>query len=295
MAIAADPSAARGPVVGVVGWRQETNESIVAAWRALGIPAALLGPEEALETLVSGDVAVGRFDVLRTLDGVEAGLEVLDELAGRGVRVLNGVESLLNTHDKLRTARLLDRAGLPNPRTVHCRNVGQGLELAPPLVVKPRFGSWGADVFRCETEADVLQILREVGTRPWFLAHGALLQELVPPAGSDLRLVVAGGDVVGAAERIAAHGEWRTNVSLGGTKRSVDPSPEARDLGRRAAAAIGADLVGIDLLPVDDGYLVLELNGAVEFDPVYDLSGSGAGVFEAAAGALGLLPVPTGV
>jgi RimK family alpha-L-glutamate ligase len=281
-------------VVGIVGWPQATNEAIAAAWRELGIAAALLRPEEALETLAAGDVAIGRLDVLQTLDGVEPGLDVLDELGSRGVRVLNGVDGLLNAHDKLRTARLLGRAGLPHPRTGHCPTAGHRLELAPPLVIKPRFGSWGADVFRCETEQEVERIMGEVAARPWFLKHGALFQELMPAIGFDLRLIVAGGEVVGAAERVAARGEWRTNVSLGATKRSADPPLEARELGTLAAAALDADLVGIDLLPVDGGYVIFELNGAVEFDSVYDLPDSDAGVFEAAAGALGLLQTLVG-
>jgi hypothetical protein len=45
-----------------------------------------------------------------------------------------------------------------------------------------------------------------------------------------------------------------------------------------AATAIGAELVGVDLLPVGPGqHVVLELNGAVDFAPVY-----GTGVFSAA-------------
>jgi hypothetical protein len=63
-----------------------------------------------------------------------------------------------------------------------------------------------------------------------------------------------------------------------------------------AAAVIGADLVGVDLLPAAWGYVVLELNGAVEFDRTYDLDG--ANVFAAAAAVLELPrltlpPVPT--
>ena len=159
-------------------------------------------------------------------------------------------------------------------------------DIAPPVVVKPRFGSWGTDVFRCETRGDLARKLAEVCARPWFIRHGALVQELVPPTGYDLRLVVAAGRVVGATERVARPGEWRTNVALGGTRRPTRPSREVCALGVRAAEVIGADLVGVDLLPASGGYVVLELNGAVEFDRAYDLGGSN--VFTEAAVALDL-------
>ena len=55
-----------------------------------------------------------------------------------------------------------------------------------------------------------------------------------------------------------------------------------------AAAAIDADLVGVDLIPIDGGHLVLELNGAAEFDHAYDLPGSD--VYVDAARALALAP-----
>ena len=75
------------------------------------------------------------------------------------------------------------------------------------------------------------------------------------------------------SRRFAAPGEWRTNVSLGGRSEPVAPPPLARTLAVSAAAAIGADLVGIDLLPTTTGYLISELNGAVDFRPEYSLDG----------------------
>lgn len=275
------------PTVGIFGWPQKTNEAIAAAWRSLGIEAVLVHPDTALKRLGAGDTAVGRLDVLPTVDGIEPGIEVLGELRSRGVRVLNGVDALLAAHDKLLTVARLHEAGLPHPATTHIIRPGEAAGITLPLVVKPRFGSWGVGVLRCETRADLERTLVAIQDRPWFRSDGALLQELVPPVGYDLRLVVAGGEIVGATERVARAGEWRTNTALGGTRRPAQASEEARALGLRAAEAIGADLVGVDLLPAPGGYVVLELNGAVEFDEAYNVGGSD--VYAAAAAALGLM------
>ena len=129
------------------------------------------------------------------------------------------------------------------------------------------------DVFLCETENALEAVLDEVRTRPWFVRHGAVLQKLVPSVGRDVRVLVADGHVVGAVQRVAAPGEWRTNVALGAAREPVTPTPEACRLAIAAADAIGAQFVGVDLLPHDDGYVVLEINGAVEFDKRYDLAG----------------------
>ena len=61
-------------------------------------------------------------------------------------------------------------------------------------------------------------------------------------------------------------------------------SPDARATAIAAAAAVGADLVGVDLLPSDAGWVVLELNGAVDFTTDYSLEGRD--VFDEVARAL---------
>ena len=279
------PEAARVAVRGTNA--STTNEALVSAWLSFGIDAALIGPGEAVGWLRPGDTVLGRLDVLPTLDGVESGLLELLWLERRDVRVLNSSAALVAAHDKLVTARLLARAGIPHPRTEHLRPGGALPDLGLPVVVKPRLGSWGVDVFRCESEEELQAALEEVRSRPWFVRQGALVQELVPPAGYDLRLVVAAGVVVGAIRRVAAPHEWRTNASLGGSRRKARPAAAASALGIAAAAAIGADLVGVDLLPAGDGYTVIELNGAVDFDGLYSLAGQD--VLREAAVALGFL------
>ena len=256
-------------------------------WRQLGLATGLVSGADALRTVRAADVVVGRLDVLPSLDGVEPGLLALLLLERRGARVINTADALLGAHDKLRSAAILTTSKLPHPRTAAFTTAEAAPPLRPPCVVKPRFGSWGRGVYRCENESELARCLEAIREQSWFRRHGALVQELVPASGRDVRVIVAGGRVVGAAERVAAEGEWRTNVSLGGTLHPAQLSDDVAELARTAAAVVGADLVGVDLLPVADGsYIVLELNGAVDFDERYALGDES--VFAAAAKALGL-------
>jgi RimK family alpha-L-glutamate ligase len=255
-----------------------TNRGLLDGAATLGLEALVLPPEQVNRRLRTGDVALGRLDVLPTLDGPEPGLETLRSLEERGVLVLNRAGALVAAHDKLMTALRLAARGLPHPRTAY---VGAAVDPAFgfPVVVKPRFGSWGRDVALCRDRAALERHLRRLGRRAWFRRHGVLVQELVRPQGYDLRIVVAAGEIVGAVKRVAAPGEWRTNVALGGRRTAVDPPPQARLIALGAAAALGTDLVGVDLLPDGDGgWIVLELNGAVDFTRAYSLPGEA--VFE---------------
>jgi RimK family alpha-L-glutamate ligase len=267
----------------------EANEGtarLVRAWHNLGLRVDLVS-NDLLSTVSPDDVVVGRIDVRSTLDGVEPGLLGLLLLERRGVWVLNPASALLEAHDKLRTARTLGAVGLPHPETAAVRDPADPTP-APPVVVKPRFGSSGKDVYRCQSRSELRGCLEHVAKTPWFRRHGAIVQEALPSIGHDLRMLVAGGRVVGAAERVAANGEWRTNVSLGGSVRPFDPDDDIAELARTAAEVIGADFVGIDLAPLPYvGYSLLELNGAIDFDSTYSIRGRD--VFTEAARALGLL------
>jgi [lysine-biosynthesis-protein LysW]--L-2-aminoadipate ligase len=262
------------PAVFIAGSRfSATNRRLRDALTGIGVQALVCSPDGAAATAIPGDVVVGRLDVRRTLDGVESGLGHLRRLQRRGIRMVNDADALVAAHDKLVTALLLHAASIPQPRTLHTTDDDPSPGFGPPYVVKPRFGSWGRDVHRCESRRELRGCIRELSRRPWFARHGALVQELISPRGFDLRLVVAAGDVVGAAAREASPGEWRTNIALGGRRRPATPPPDASALAVRAAAAIGGGLVGVDLLPEDRGWRVIEINGAVDFTDDYAMDG----------------------
>ena len=279
-----------GNSVAVVAWKAyPSNLKLVEAWRAHGIRAELLTPREAYRRLGARDTALLRLDVAATLDGVEPGLREMADLAARGVRMLNPPAALAAAHDKLETARRLAAAGLPHPCTSHRSRADEIRVLEPPFVLKPRFGSWGQELTLCADADQVAAAVAALEERAWFRRHGALVQELVLTGGRDLRVLVADGRVVGALQRRAARGEWRTNEALGARAVAARPPAEASRLAVAAARAIGADLVGVDLLARPGGGLVvLELNGAVDFDHTDSLAGRD--VYLDAADALALRP-----
>jgi ribosomal protein S6--L-glutamate ligase len=117
-------------------------------------------------------------------------------------------------------------------------------------VSKPLFGSRGRGISRVTTSAEAAAA---------GAAGVAYLQEFIPHPGWDLRILVVGAAAF-AMRRVAAGGEWRTNVSLGGRPEAVEASAAELDVARRAAAVVGARIAGVDILPGPAGPVVLEVN-----------------------------------
>jgi RimK family alpha-L-glutamate ligase len=245
----------------------ETNHALATrGWH--GARSRLLTPRQALLRLRPRDVALNRLDVSTNLDGVEEGIWSITQLEAQGVRVLNRPPALLACHDKLLAARLLTSDGIPHPRTRRLESASSADGLRYPVVAKPRFGSWVRDVELCCDRQALDRYVAEMNQRPWW-STGGIVQELVPPLGIDLRVVVAAGEVVGAAMRTAAPGEWRTNVAIGGTPRGAIPPKDACKLAIEGTRALGIDFAGVDLLPIGDEWIVLEVNGAVDVRRLY--------------------------
>jgi RimK family alpha-L-glutamate ligase len=98
------------------------------------------------------------------------------------------------------------------------------------------------------------------------------LQRTIEHDGRDIRAFVIGGQVIGAIERQADG--WRTNLARGGSARPVQLSREWATFAIRAAAAVGAEYAGVDLLPAGDGRVyVLEVNGIPGWQGLQQVTG----------------------
>jgi RimK family alpha-L-glutamate ligase len=124
-----------------------------------------------------------------------------------------------------------------------------------PLVLKPLFGSQGRGLKLMRSEDDL--------PKPDAVAGVYYLQRFVGVEGADgfrdFRLLVSQGRVVAAMARQAV--SWITNVKQGGRPMAVVAGNELKELAIRAAAAVGADFAGVDILYDADGHpTVLEVN-----------------------------------
>lgn len=211
------------------------------------------------DPLASFDAVVVRLIPPGSLDQIVFRIDALHLLADRGVVVVNHPRALERTIDKHWTSRLLDAAGLATPRTVVTERADEAQEAFATMrdaLVKPLLGSGGRGIVRVSDPDLAWRTFRALQQQRAVI----YLQEFVPHGRRDLRLFVVGGEVIAAAAREAD--SWRTNVAAGAAPRPHRPGAAEDEMARRAAAALGADYAGVDLLPAEDGrLLVSEVNG----------------------------------
>ena len=238
-------------------------EGLVARTGGLAVALAEADPplRSANVPILDADVVLARIIPGGSLEQIIFRVDALHWIEDRGVPVVNGPRAIERSVDKFYTTALLCEAGLPSPETVVCESVTDAMTAVRRLgdvVIKPLFGSLGHGMVQVSDPDVALRVMRALDqTRPVFY-----VQRAIDHGGRDIRVFVVGGRVLGAIERRAADGDWRTNVARGASAEPFDLPAAWAQLAVRAAAAIGADYAGVDLLPSRDGEVyVLEVNG----------------------------------
>ncbi len=173
-------------------------------------------------------------------------VDALHWIEERGVPVMNSPRAIERSVDKFYTTALLQEAGLPTPETVVCERAADAMAAIRAMlgtdqpwpdggravIIKPIFGSMGHGMVRVSDPDVAFRVVRSLEQiRAVFY-----VQRAIDHGGRDVRVFVVGGSVIGAIERRAPDGEWRTNVSRGGSARRVRrcrPSGSELALARR--------------------------------------------------------------
>jgi ribosomal protein S6--L-glutamate ligase len=224
---------------------------------------ARIGPAPGLRSrnteLDSADIVLARIIPSGSLEQIIFRVDALHRLEDRGTRVVNSPRAIERTVDKFWTSTLLEQCGIPTPETVVCDDAEEAFAAYRRLgdvIVKPLFGSMGLGMVRVSDEEMAFRVFRTIEQ----IRGVFYVQRTVDHDGTDIRAFVLGGRVIAAIERRASG--WRTNLARGGTAHSVSLPGRLAGLAVRAAAAVGAEYAGVDLLTGQDGTTyVLEVNG----------------------------------
>ncbi|GIW95916.1 MAG: hypothetical protein KatS3mg110_3957 [Pirellulaceae bacterium] len=231
------------------------------------------------EAAASGSIALGSCEAILvrvmpagSLEQVVFRMDVLGQYERAGGVLVNPAKTVEVAVDKYLALARLAEAGLPVPATVVCQTAEQAMEafrrLGGDVVVKPLFGSEGRGLCRVNDEEvaervfRALDVIRSVHYVQRYIEHG----------NRDWRLLVIGERVLGM-ERMHRC-DWRTNLSRGAEGRSLVVSSVLEELALRAARAVGASLVGVDVLPDQQGsYYVIEVNASPGWRGIQQVTG----------------------
>jgi len=181
-------------------------------------------------------------------------------LEASGVQVINPPKALECAVDKYLTTARLSAAGLPVPDTVVCESPEAARtafdQLGGDVVVKPLFGAEGRGIVRV-SDPDLAQRVFFTLSRMQSVLY---LQRFIDHGGSDVRVLVLDGKVLGGMRRISPN-DFRTNVSRQAHAEPHQPTDQECEWAQRAVAATGAVFAGVDILYDRDGRgYVIEVN-----------------------------------
>jgi RimK family alpha-L-glutamate ligase len=182
--------------------------------------------------------------------------------------VVNSSTAIMAARDKLLAHQMLALAGVPCPRTVLARqpsDVGKMVRVVggPPVILKLVSGTHGKGVMLGRDMEEIQASLETV----WALNQTLLIQEYIDHApGTDIRVIVVGGRVLGAMKRTAKLGRFRANVHQGATVEPYPLSDRLEWLALKATRVLGLDIAGVDLMETAHGFAVIEVNSAPGFE-----------------------------
>lgn len=196
-------------------------------------------------------------------------LAIIRHLERLGVYCVNNSVAIETVKDKLYSQQILAEKNLPTPKTMLVKfpvNVDLvETTLGFPVVIKTLSGSQGSGVFLSKSKSefrDLMQLIEATNKNA-----NIILQEFISNShGRDLRVFTIGGRVIACFERKAVDGDFKANVSNGGSASPFAITPEIEWLALQTSHALDLDIAGIDLLFDNGHYKICEANSSPGFE-----------------------------
>ncbi len=198
-------------------------------------------------------------------------------LEGKGVNVINCLNTSIFAGNKLFTHMLLQKNGIPTPFSTVAFSEESALAALEsqgyPMVLKPTVGSWGRLIALLK-DRDSAEGIMESRERMYPIYQVYYLEEFVQRPPRDIRAIMIGDKVVAAIYRYSGDSQWKTNMALGGRAEECKVTKELEDICARAKNAVQGQIVGVDLMESKEkGLLVHEVNNTTEYKNTVRVTG----------------------
>jgi ribosomal protein S6--L-glutamate ligase len=195
----------------------------------------------------------------------QLGLMLLKHFELMAIPSTLSMDGLLTARNKYLALQALYAAHVKIPETVLIASRNRNEEptdyLSPPLVMKLLSGTQGIGVMLVRDVKEAGPIIDTLSELDQMIC----LQKFLPNPGEDIRVFIAGGEIVGAMKRKAAAHEWRSNIHIGGHGIPHKPTQVEAETAVKAAEAVGVEIAGVDLISVEDEPYVIEVNASPGF------------------------------
>lgn len=189
---------------------------------------------------------------------------ILDFLESKNIKIINKLSASKRARSKWETYTHMQKfQGISQPltyleSTLTYDEIAQNLGL--PFVMKNNFGSLGKRCYLVKNKYQFSAIKRHNKEVEF------IVQKYIDTSfGKDIRVYVVGDHVVGAVVRKARNGDFRANISLGGTFEPTLCSEKLTQLSLDIAKHCELEICGLDYLFGKDELIFCEINSNAGF------------------------------
>ncbi len=197
--------------------------------------------------------------------------------AAEGLVVMDDPESILKCTNKVYLAELLNRNGIPAPKTLIISEENSGRikqELGLPCILKQPDSSFSQGVVKADNEKELAEALAKL-----FDTSDLLIAQEFLPTDFDWRVGILNQNPIYVCKYFMARKHWQiyersdTGKTYSGKAETlpVDQAPKTvLDIALKAANLIGNGLYGVDLKQVGEKVFVIEVNDNPSIDTGYE-------------------------
>ena len=209
---------------------------------------------------------IGRDTVCMVRGGAledEAGLSLISSFQNSQAFMINTRAAMLTCDNKLTTALLFEKFGLPTPRTAFVsneNNIKTALDKVGgkfPIILKTLTGTQGVGVIKIESYEGLVATLQAM----WKLEAEVLIQEFMP-SDFDVRTFVVDNKIFASTKRTHSSYDFRSNTHRGAEAEPYKLNDEEMEMVLKAARLSRAYMVGVDHIIFKNKPYLLEINGS---------------------------------